>query len=93
MNRILIFLTIITCLHFPGSAFSETIVVPEDVGTIQGAIVQAEIGDTVLVLNGIYNENVDLGRELITVASNYISSHSQNDIVATGENQDHASVQ
>ena len=83
MKRSLIFFVIITCLHLPGSAFSETIVVPEDAGNIQGAIDQAEIGDTVLVLNGIYNENVDLGRELITVTSNFIFSHSQNDIVAT----------
>jgi hypothetical protein len=53
----------------PTLAAQSTIHVPADVPTIQGAIVQAQNGDTVLVAPGTYAELIDYLGKAITVAS------------------------
>ena len=55
-----------TCL------FSTIINVPADQMTIQDGIVAATTGDTVLVADGSYYENIDFMGKGITVASNFI---------------------
>tara|TARA_B110000467_G_C18145816_1_gene381379 strand:- start:553 stop:744 length:192 start_codon:yes stop_codon:yes gene_type:complete len=49
MNRILFFLIFLTL------SFAETILIPEDFGTIQEGIDASVDGDTVLVADGIVN--------------------------------------
>ena len=51
---------------------SAVMLVPEEVSTIQAAIVKAEAGDTVLVAPGRYYENINLLGKAITLSSNYL---------------------
>lgn len=66
----------------PLASAQTTIHVPADVPTIQGAIVQALDGDTVLVASGTYHELVDFLGKAITVASE--SGAATTTIDATG---------
>jgi len=52
-----------------GSALGDIIHVPADQPTIQGAIDIAASGDTVLVDDGTYNENVTIDKSDITIES------------------------
>jgi len=52
-----------------GSGFADTIHVPADYATIQGAIDAAVNGDIVLVAPGTYVENLDFLGKAITVQS------------------------
>ena len=52
--------------------FSDIIKVPVDTLTIQGGIFLAETGDTVLVSEGTYYENINFSGKAITVASLFI---------------------
>ena len=59
--------------------------VPQDTSSIQGGISLASAGDTVLVSEGIYSENISFNGKAITVASLYIldgdTSHIENTII------------
>jgi hypothetical protein len=57
--------------------------VPDDYSTIQAAINAAERGDTVLVGQGTYYENINFRGKGITVASSYLVTNDPEDILAT----------
>lgn len=51
------------------SVYSETIIVPDDMSSIQGGIEEAKDGDTVLVMPGLYSENLEYYDKSIVVIS------------------------
>jgi len=57
--------------------------VPGSYGTIQSAILAAQVGDTVLVDHGRYTENINFLGKNIVVAGRYLLSGDPADIVAT----------
>ena len=65
---ILICFLVVACITITG----QIIHVPADFSTIQGGIDAAQNGDTVLVDDGTYLENINFKGKAITVASNFI---------------------
>ncbi len=63
--------------------FSQIINVPDDQATIQEAINASVDGDTVLVANGTYYENIDYNGKAVTVASHFILDHDTTHITQT----------
>ena len=63
----------ISLLLFVGLVFSTTINIPSDYTTIQAGINASMDGDTVLVAQGTYSENLILEKEIV------IASHAIND--------------
>jgi hypothetical protein len=70
MNRILY--TLAVAILFATSTLAKIIRVPADQPTIQAAINAAAKGDTVLVADGTYYENIDFKGKAITVASQFL---------------------
>ena len=70
MKRIGLTLAAILLMAFP--LFSQIINVPADHSTIQSAIDSASTGDTVLVAEGTYFENIGFRGKAITLASHFI---------------------
>jgi len=54
---------------FEAPESSATIYVPDDYSTIQAAVSAANPGDTIIVRNGTYSENVDVNKEYLTIRS------------------------
>lgn len=70
IRRVALFSMILsTCLLSIHSAAQNTIFVPGDQATIQGAITVANTGDTVMVAPGTYSENINFNGKAITVTS------------------------
>src|SRR5215471_2526966 len=68
-HRVPLFLAlVVVCFSLFASA-QNTINVPGDQATIQGAINAANNGDTVLVAPGTYTENINFNGKAITVTS------------------------
>lgn len=67
LTKIIWTLSAIALLPFAG--FSATIIVPNDYSTIQGAIDASVSGDTIMVVPGTYDENIDFLGKNITVQS------------------------
>ena len=88
MNKLTSILTLFVLLVVPVSA--TTINIPEDYPTIQEGINASVDGDTVLVADGVYYENLSIDRE-ITLASHFIIDGNINHRDATiidGSNYD-----
>ena len=95
MKKITLFTTIILAAF---TAAAQIIHVPADETTIQQGIDASSDGDTVLVAEGTYQENINFNGMAITVASNFImggdTSHISNTIIdgSQPENPDIGSV-
>ena len=76
-------LPLLVLIALPAAA-QVTIHVPGDVPTIQGAINQAQNGDTVLVAPGTYNENINFDGKSITVTSDSTNGGSATNTIING---------
>jgi len=63
-----------------------TIVVPDDYPTIQEAVYAAEAGDTILVLNGTYPENLVINKSLSLVGESPSATIIDGSITITSDN-------
>ncbi len=77
--------SLLFCLLIVQSLFSNTIQIPGDYTTIQAGINAAQNGDTVLVAENVYYENINFRGKNIIVASNFLIdgsvSHIWNTII------------
>ena len=79
VRHLLICLTITTLISF-ASSIAGIIYVPNDTTSIQGGIHLAGNGDTVLIDDGTYYENINFKGKAITVASMFIMDGDTNHI-------------
>ena len=90
MCRVLFALSIFAL--FCIAAIASVIKIPEDQATIQAGIDAAVAGDTVLVADSTYYENIDFKGKAITVASYYLldgdTSHIDSTIINGSQPQD-----
>ena len=56
-------------IAFTGIASASTIYVPDDYSTIQAAVNAASPGDTIIVRDGTYTENVKVDKKRLTIRS------------------------
>ncbi len=82
-NYSILILLLAATLCLPISAIGTQINVPDDFDSIQTAINQSEDGDTVIVREGIYTENLDFSGKDIIVASSYLVHHRESAISKT----------
>ncbi len=78
MKSIIIFLFIIS-----NSIFSQFIFVPDDYSTIQEAIDTSSDGDTIVIREGTYNENLRILYKDLTIASEYLIDSNEIHIANT----------
>lgn len=85
MNRTfrLLLLIALTALSLPTRDHANTIRVPDDQETIQNGINAALNGDTVLVGEGRYEENINFSGRSITVASRFLTEGNEEFIAST----------
>ena len=77
-------LLLLSCMFFLSIiTYGQIINVPGDQPTIQDAINASVDGDTVLVADGLYYENIDFSGKGIVVASHYILDHDTSHITHT----------
>ncbi|MDP3024650.1 MAG: T9SS type A sorting domain-containing protein [candidate division Zixibacteria bacterium] len=82
MKKTVMFLALILFLFSP--AFTKIYQVPSAfIATIQGGINVAKDGDTVLVMPGVYYENINFKGKKILLASRYIFDHQDSTILKT----------
>jgi hypothetical protein len=81
--KIKILLATISFITLVQTVSGTIIRVPNDHSTIQSAIIAANNGDTVLVAQGIYQENIDFKGKGIVVTSYFIFTQSFDDIIST----------
>ncbi len=79
LKKILSFLMVLSI----NTLLSNTIHVPYEETSIQGGILSANVGDTVLVAPGVYYENINFRGKDIVVASQYILTNNEIDINST----------
>lgn len=72
-----------TYFVFSCSCFASIIIIPNDYPTIQEGIDSSSNGDTVLVHQGTYFENINFNGKLILVCSNYVFNPSDQEIHST----------
>jgi parallel beta-helix repeat protein len=70
----------------PVKAESTTIIVPDDYPTIQAAVNVATPGDTIIVREGNYTENVDVNKDHLTIRS---EKGAANTVVQAANSSDH----
>jgi len=71
---------------FASVSEAKTIYVPDDYAKIQWAVDNATAGDTIIVRDGIYYENVDVNKQLTLKSEN----SSANCIILAANSMDHA---
>ncbi len=69
MRIILVFTAFVLLFSVQGAAAS-TIYVPDDYESIQGAVDHANKGDTIVVRDGVYRENVNVTKQLVIRSEN-----------------------
>ena len=80
-------LLVLSFFAFAGVSAAKTIYVPEDYPTIQQAVNNASAGDTIIVRDGVYTENMDVNVNNLTIrsengsASTIVQAKSSNDHV------------
>ncbi|MCW7080506.1 MAG: right-handed parallel beta-helix repeat-containing protein, partial [Candidatus Methanospirare jalkutatii] len=79
-----LFLCMLACVVCVASA--KTIYVPDDYEKIQWAVDNATAGDTIIVRNGVYVENIDINKPHLTIKS---ESGSANCVVQAANSNDH----
>lgn len=72
-----------TVTETPTPVTGQTIRVPENVSTIQGAIDQAANGDLILVAPGEYHENIRIEAKTVTLASHFYTTNDASMIEQT----------
>lgn len=88
-SSVLIFSLALVILLFISSlsASASVIYVPDDYSTIQGAVDNADSGDTIIVRDGTYTENVDVDKRLTIMSEN----GSENCFISALTSSDHVS--
>jgi len=79
----LLYINLLFIVLFSGLAKGSIIQVPGDAGTIQEGINMAQQGDTVLVDEGMYYENIRFNGKSIVVVSKFILDHNAEHILNT----------
>jgi len=83
MKKFTFYLVLFLALIISREVLANLINVPADSETIQGAIDLAVEGDTVLVAQGRYYENINFRGKNILVTSNFMITNNQDDIYNT----------
>lgn len=83
------FLLTISLLAVSNVLHANQIIVPTDYSTIQGAIDNSVNGDTIIIQNGTYSENIDFKGKEIVLGSQYLLNNQVNyvdSVVIDGQN-------